>query len=116
MRATLHRPAPNTYYGQWTAEKAAVCRARTASIAHYDVVASARFGAFDGGGRDFPANRAEARAKFVFRPNKNFRQAATRALGIDSTASDAVDYSLQLFLFPLCEVQLINHEASPQKY
>ena len=30
MRATLHDPAPNTYYGQWPGRKAAVCGPRSA--------------------------------------------------------------------------------------
>jgi hypothetical protein len=30
MRATLHDPAPNTYYGQWPGGKAAVCGPRIA--------------------------------------------------------------------------------------
>jgi hypothetical protein len=45
MRATLHDHAPNTYYGQWPGEKAAVSGPESPAIAHNELVASAGFGA-----------------------------------------------------------------------
>jgi hypothetical protein len=46
MRTTLHDHAPNTYSGQWSAEKTAVCGPRTSAIAHNELAASARIVAF----------------------------------------------------------------------
>jgi hypothetical protein len=47
MRATLRHRAPNTYYGQWPREKAAVCCFESRSIAHNGVGARAEFAAFE---------------------------------------------------------------------
>jgi hypothetical protein len=47
MRTTLHYRAPNTYYGQWPGEKAAVCCIESRSIAHNGVGAGAEFTAFE---------------------------------------------------------------------
>jgi hypothetical protein len=71
MRATLHDHAPNTYYGQWPAEKPLFAGLESPAIAHNELVASARVVAFDVPERDFPGNRSPARWKFVGRPKKN---------------------------------------------
>jgi hypothetical protein len=47
LRATLHRRAPNTYYGQWPGGKAPVYCIESRSIAHNGVGARAEFAAFD---------------------------------------------------------------------
>jgi len=46
MGATLHDHAPNTYYGQWPGEKALFPGLESPAIAHNELAASARFGAF----------------------------------------------------------------------
>jgi hypothetical protein len=68
MRATLHDPAPNTYYGQWLAENARKHAAKRGAIARNETVASAGFVTFDVPERDFPGNRSPARWKFICRP------------------------------------------------
>jgi len=40
MRRTLHQNAPNTYYGQWPAEKPLFAGSRSPAIAHNEFVAS----------------------------------------------------------------------------
>src|SRR5689334_17370565 len=70
MRATLHDHAPNTYYGQWPAGKAAASGPRTPAIAHDALAASARIVAFHASERDFPINRSPPRWKFVSRPKR----------------------------------------------
>jgi hypothetical protein len=47
MRATLHRRASNTYYGQWPREKASVYGIESRSIAHNGVGARTEVAAFD---------------------------------------------------------------------
>ena len=58
MRATLHDRAPNTYYGQWLAEKLLFAGLHSLAIAHGGLNASARFVTFDVPERDFPTNRS----------------------------------------------------------
>jgi len=70
MRATLHDRAPNTYYGQWPGEKPPFAGLESPAIAHNELAASARFGAFDGTERDFPGNRSPPCWKFVCRPKR----------------------------------------------
>ncbi|MFI5029680.1 MAG: hypothetical protein ACHQPH_03155 [Reyranellales bacterium] len=70
MRATLHDHAPTTYYGQWLGGKALFPGLESPAIAHNELVASARFVAFDVPQRDFPGNRWPARWKFVYRPQR----------------------------------------------
>ena len=80
MRATLHDRAPNTYYGQWLGEKPPFAGLDSPAIAHDELAASARFGAFDVAERDFPMNRSPPRWKFVRRSKrKNARLAKWRA-------------------------------------
>jgi len=69
-RATLHRGASNTYYGQWPREKAAVCCIESPANAHNGLAASAGLRAVDARARDFPGNRALVRRKFTFRPKE----------------------------------------------
>jgi hypothetical protein len=38
MRATLHDPAPNTYYGQWPGEKAVFPGLESPAIAHHELL------------------------------------------------------------------------------
>ncbi|HEY2870328.1 MAG TPA: hypothetical protein VGJ56_00325 [Reyranella sp.] len=61
MRATLHDDAPNTYYGRWPGEKAAVSSLQSPAIAHDGLAASARVVTFDVPERDFPGNRSPPR-------------------------------------------------------
>jgi hypothetical protein len=68
MRTTLHDRAPNTYYGQWLAGKAAVCCLRSPAIAHDELVASTGVVAFDVWHRNSPRNRAPLCWKFLCRP------------------------------------------------
>src|SRR3569833_1563953 len=70
MRATLHEHAPNTYYGQWPGGNALFPGLESLAIDHNELVASARFGAFDAPERDFPGNRSPPREKFVCRPKR----------------------------------------------
>jgi hypothetical protein len=86
MCTTLHDRAPDTYYGRWPREKAAVSSPESPAIAHDERAASARFGAFDVPERDFPGNRSPARWKFVCRPKRNLRQAKWRASSDDHGA------------------------------
>jgi hypothetical protein len=46
MRATLHDHASNTYSGRWPGEKALFPGLESPAIAHNELAASARFGAF----------------------------------------------------------------------
>jgi hypothetical protein len=68
MRATLHDHAPNTYYGQWSGEKALFAGLQSPAIAHHELATSARVVAFDVAERDFPGNLSLPRWKFVYRP------------------------------------------------
>jgi phosphoglucomutase len=72
MRATLRHRAPNTYYGQWPREKAAVCCIESLSIAHNEVVTSTKIAAVDARERVFPGNRGSARGKFTSARKTNF--------------------------------------------
>src|SRR5689334_19542484 len=92
MRAILHDRAPNTYSGQWTGVKAAVCGSRAPAIAHNELVASARFVSFDGPERDFPANRSPPRWKLVCRPKE---KSACQAKGRASTDKAAHRFHLK---------------------
>src|SRR6185312_17151054 len=78
MRATLHDPAPNTYYGQWAGEKALFTGLESPAIAHNELVASAGGAAFDVPERDFPGNRSPARWKFVSRPKRKICAPTTK--------------------------------------
>jgi hypothetical protein len=81
MRATLHDPAPNTYYGQWPGEKPLFARLESPTIAHNELAASARIVAFDVPERDFPGNRSPSRWKYTCRPiKKNLRAWRSGAL------------------------------------
>jgi hypothetical protein len=53
MRASLHRRAPNTYYGQWLCVFAKDKGSNRGSIAHNRLAARAEFAAFDAPARDF---------------------------------------------------------------
>jgi hypothetical protein len=70
MRATLHDHAPNTYYGQWPGERPLFSGLESPAIALNELVARARFVAFDVPARDFPGNRSPPRWKFVSRPQR----------------------------------------------
>ena len=70
MRATLLDHAANTYYGQWPGEKPLFPDFESPAIAHNELVASARFAAFDVPERDFPGNRSPPRWKFLCRPKR----------------------------------------------
>jgi hypothetical protein len=70
MRATLHDHAPNTYYGQWPAEKVLFASLESPAIAHNKFVASGRVAAFDDPERDFPGNRSPPCWKFVCRAER----------------------------------------------
>jgi len=70
MRATLHDRAPNTYYGQWPGEKPLFPGLESPAIAHHELAASVRFGAFGVRSEDFPGNRSPPRWKYVCRPKK----------------------------------------------
>jgi hypothetical protein len=65
MHATLHDHAANTYYGQWRGKKVLFAGLDSPAIVHSELDASAGFGTFDVPARDFPANRARPRWKFV---------------------------------------------------
>src|SRR6185312_3755046 len=96
MRATLHDPAPNTYYGQWPGRKAAVCGPRTPAIAHHERVASARFGAFAAQERDFPGNRSPTCWKYVSQPKRKSARQATRRWGRLSTGEGSAPFERAL--------------------
>jgi hypothetical protein len=70
MRATLHDHAPNTYYGQWSGEKALSPGLESPAIAHNELAGSAGFVTFDVPERDFPGNRSPPRWKFLCRPKR----------------------------------------------
>jgi hypothetical protein len=70
MRATLHDPAPSTYYGQWPGKKALFPGLESPAIAHNELVASTGVVTFDVPERDFPGNRSPPRWKFVRRPKR----------------------------------------------
>jgi hypothetical protein len=61
MRATLHDPAPNTYYGQWPGEKPLFPGRQSPAIARNERVGGAGIATFDGPQRDFPGNRPPLR-------------------------------------------------------
>jgi hypothetical protein len=70
MRATLHDPTPNTYYGQWLVSLRPKTREMLRSIVHHERAASVGFVAFGAAARDFPGNRSPVRWKFVCRPKR----------------------------------------------
>src|SRR5690348_6404608 len=87
MRATLHDRAPNTYYGQWSGKKPPFAGLESPAIAHNELVANARFVAFDVPERDFPGNRLPPRWKFVCRPKRKTARGALPATTTPLTAS-----------------------------
>src|SRR6185312_8604661 len=89
MRATLHDPAPNTYYGRWPGAKAAVAGLESPAIAHNELTARAGFVAFDNPERDFPGNRSAPRWKFAFRPQRKIGALRSRICHPDEKLRDA---------------------------